>query len=286
MITVAATIASAAIAGLAVAVIALRFPAVSAPRVSPRTLLVEADRHPSLFHVMRSRVDATRIGSFALGAVLLALAAGGALIGVVLWMVRSNTGLAHFDLGAARWGATHATAGSTSALRSISLLGGTVGSIVIAVLVAVAAGRRLSPRAVVGFLATVMIGQWLLVAIVKEVVARARPDIDRLTGFAGSSFPSGHAATAAATFAAAALLLGYTHSRRHRAVLAGLAGGLAVAVATTRVLLGVHWLTDVVAGLLLGWTWFAIVSVAFGGRLLRFAEPIEAAERVMTSNPD
>jgi undecaprenyl-diphosphatase len=52
-------------------------------------------------------------------------------------------------------------------------------------------------------------------------------------------------------------------------------------VAATRVLLGVHWLTDVVAGLVLGWTWFAMVSVAFGGRLLRLGEPLEAAERVI-----
>ena len=65
------------------------------------------------------------------------------------------------------------------------------------------------------------------------------------------------------------------------ALLAGVAVFVAVAVATSRVLLGVHWVSDVIGGLALGWAWFAMCSIAFGGRLLRFGAPIEAAERVL-----
>jgi hypothetical protein len=44
-----------------------------------------------------------------------------------------------------------------------------------------------------------------------------------------------------------------------------------------------------VAGLVVGWTWFALCSVAFGGRMLRFAQPVrvaeEAAEAVVRNDP-
>jgi membrane-associated phospholipid phosphatase len=282
MSPVAVTVLCGLIAGFVLVVCAWRWPTLSAPRVSPGKIVDEAAQHPSVERVLASPVKAAEVSELALGAALVAMVAGGALIGIVLFMVRSHTGLANYDLRAARWGAAHATSGSTQILRNISLLGGTVGSIVVALVVAVlaVAFRRLPVRGVVSFLVVVMVGQTVLVNVIKVIVDRTRPDIDRLTGFAGPSFPSGHAATTAATFACAALLLGYSRGRVERAALTGVAAGIAVAVATTRVLLGVHWLTDVVAGLLLGWTWFAVVSIAFGGRLLRFAEPVEAAERV------
>jgi undecaprenyl-diphosphatase len=119
----------------------------------------------------------------------------------------------------------------------------------------------------------------LLTSAVGRARRGARPNLDRLTGFSGASFPSGHAAAAAATLAAFALVLGRGRPLRTKAVLSGLACGLAVTVASTRVLLGVHWLTDVLAGLAVGWAWFGLCSIAFGGRMPHLGAPVEAAER-------
>ena len=104
-----------------------------------------------------------------------------------------------------------------------------------------------------------------------------RPDLNPIAETLGPSFPSGHSATAAAFWAAAALVLGRGRPRLTRALLAGGAVGITVAVAGSRVLLDVHWLSDVIAGVALGWGWFAACSIAFGGRVLRFGAAAERA---------
>ena len=59
--------------------------------------------------------------------------------------------------------------------------------------------------------------------------------------------------------------------------------GIAVAVAASRVLLDVHWLSDVIAGLALGWAWFAVCGIAFGGRILRFGSAAETTARAASA---
>ncbi len=215
------------------------------------------------------------------GAALVAGIAGALVFGAVAWMVQADVGLARYDLRVARWAARNATSGSTDVLRALTRIGSTGGLITIALVTVLVVWRRLPVRNVILFLVVVMAGESLMVSAIKSIVDRLRPEVDRLAGFSGSSFPSGHAAASAATLAAVALLLGSGRSRRVRVVLAGVAGGLAAAIAASRVLLGVHWLTDVVAGLVLGWTWFAVVSILFGGRQLRLAAPVADAEAVV-----
>jgi membrane-associated phospholipid phosphatase len=148
------------------------------------------------------------------------------------------------------------------------------------VVLAVVETLRTQSRWVVPFLFVVVGGEEVLTLTTKQLVDRVRPAFNPAAATLGPAFPSGHSATAAAFYAAAALLLARQRGHTARALLAGLAAGIAVAVAASRVLLEVHWLTDVIAGLALGWAWFAVCGIAFGGRLLRFGVAAEVAGRV------
>jgi membrane-associated phospholipid phosphatase len=133
------------------------------------------------------------------------------------------------------------------------------------------------------FLITVVVGEVVLVNTVKQLLHRVRPTFNPIAETLGPSFPSGHSATAAALYAAVALVLARRRSPRTRAILAGSAAAVAVGVACSRVMLGVHWLSDVVAGLAFGWAWFSVCAIAFGGRFLHFGAPVEKATRMAES---
>jgi membrane-associated phospholipid phosphatase len=281
LVVVISALAGGIIAGLA----AWRLPNFdpAAPRVAPPTIRREVRQHEGLAAFLRSRFDPATATGLGL-TVALALVIGGAIaIGALLVMEQHNAGLARFDLSAARWGAEHATSGSTRFLKDVSLFGGTAVIIAVAVITAVVEFVRTRKAAIFGFMTVVVAGESIVAWATKTIVARPRPNIHRLTGFSGYSFPSGHAAAAAATFAAVAFLLGRGRSPRAKAFLAAGAAAIAVGVATTRVLLGVHWFTDVLAGLAVGWAWFAISSIAFGGRVLSFGRPAEVAEQAAES---
>jgi len=271
--------------GATVALLARRWPVIAAPKVSGDTIADEVAEHPESADHVRKHFDpktATGVALILATTFAVATAVG---IGLVVAMIRSRTGLADWDLTFAKYGARHASHTSTVVMRDISRVGSTPIVVAAAVVATVIAMIHRPSKAIPLFMTLVVGGQFLLSNSIKHVVSRARPDLDRLTGFAGTSFPSGHTTATAATLAAIALILTRDKSRRAKIIGASVAAGLAAMVASTRVLLGVHWFTDVVAGLLLGWSWFALCSIAFGGRLLTFGQPAEAAEQLAADTP-
>ncbi len=144
---------------------------------------------------------------------------------------------------------------------------------------------RTGGRWIVPFIVLVVAGEEAASTVIKEIVDRARPVFNPAAASLGPWFPSGHTTTAAAFYAAAALLLGRRRPRWARAAITGGAVAIAVAVAASRVFLDVHWLSDVIGGLALGWAWFAICAIAFGGRLLQFGAGADVAESVASSPP-
>jgi undecaprenyl-diphosphatase len=165
-------------------------------------------------------------------------------------------------------------------LNDLTQLGSIYTVVALSVVLAVFETIRERSIWVVAFIVAVMGGEEVLTLTVKQLADRLRPTFNPAAATLGPSFPSGHSATAAAFYATAALLLGRGRGRPARAVLTGLAAALAVTVAATRVLLDVHWLSDVIAGLVLGWAWFAVCGIAFGGRILRFGAAAEQVARV------
>jgi membrane-associated phospholipid phosphatase len=270
--------------------VTLRWPHrnLDAPRLPAATVVTQARRHPRMRRLLQARLDpAVGTGLLLTVASILAVAAM-VVVGLLVRMIHTNSGLARNDGAFARWGARNADQSSTSGLRLVSMLGGYQVLIVVSLIVVVLEYRRGLGRSVVALLVLVVGGQFAVVSSAKALVGRTRPDISRLTGFAGSSFPSGHAAAAVASYAAFSLLVGRRRSARVKAALASVAAAIAAAVAASRVLLGVHWFTDVLAGAAIGWVWFTLISIAFGGRVLRFGAPVEqaaAAGPVVAASP-
>jgi undecaprenyl-diphosphatase len=243
----------------------------------------EAGRHatgPTAQRAARAaRLDPEKATGLALTLALAVVFVGGAVLGLLAVLVRSTDLLAGLDTGAAEWGNHHASAWSHDAITLITGLGATWTVVVVAVVVAAVEIVRTRNLWVVPFLAVVMVGDTLLTETIKHLVDRVRPALEPVAATLGPSFPSGHSSIAAASWAAFALVAGRWWGPAAWPALAGLAVGIAVAVAASRVLLDVHWLTDVLAGLSLGWAWFAACAIAFGGHALRFGATARAAGR-------
>ncbi len=91
----------------------------------------------------------------------------------------------------------------------------------------------------------------LLVAGLKELVGRARPDLWPHVQPSGESFPSGHAVQSAMVYGTLAVLLARRYPQHRAAIVVG-AVMLVLSIAATRAILGVHWPTDLLAGLAIG----------------------------------
>src|SRR5215203_4467830 len=230
--------------------------------------------------VRAARLDPERATGLALTLALLVIFVGGVLLALLAVVVRSTDILAGIDSSVAEWGDRHGSAWTHDALTLVTQLGETWVVVLVAIVVVGIELGRARSRWVAPFLLAVILGDKLLTAGVKELVDRARPEIEAVAATLGPSFPSGHTSTAAAAWAAFALVAGRWWGRRAWPALAGGAAGIAVAVALSRVLLDVHWLTDVLGGLALGWAWFAACAIAFGGRLLSFGASARAAGQV------
>lgn len=161
------------------------------------------------------------------------------------------------------WVVAHRIAWVSGAMQVIPWLGSGVVIVPLTLVAAIAfVVRRRDWRSAM-LLIIAVAGAAGLYAIVKPIVGEARPPAGIWIGhFSGAAFPSGHATQAVAFYGMLALVLSAKRSLRTRALFWSGAGLVAVAVGASRIYLGAHWLTDVLAGYALGVAWIALVLAA------------------------
>lgn len=143
-----------------------------------------------------------------------------------------------------------------SVVRDVTALGGAV---VLALVVGSVCGFLLLTRRhhMMWLVLAAAVGATVVNSTIKNVVRRDRPTVvPRLTDVSSESFPSGHSAMSAAVYLTLGGLLAQTVSQRRVKLyflgLAMLASGL---VGLSRVMLGVHYPTDVLGGWMMGLVW-------------------------------
>ncbi len=197
----------------------------------------------SLLAPQRARVTALT------AMVLLSAAATGWLLDGV----REGGDLSLWDRPTLAWMVGHRESAATMAMTAVTAIGGEVVlSAVAALTVLLLAGRRLRVEAL---LVAVALGSAEVISLVlKHVVGRMRPPADVVVGPVEHtlSFPSGHTIGTATFVLVLAYLWWRVRPGRMRAwVGLGVATVLTVVMATSRLYLGDHWLTDVVASIVL-----------------------------------
>jgi undecaprenyl-diphosphatase len=147
--------------------------------------------------------------------------------------------------------------------RPFTWVGGIVGVALLVGIVGLAlvrAGRRSDAL----LLAVAALGVQVIVVVLKSVYERPRPDAGSPIDLPHStSFPSGHAATGIAMFGALALIAaGRARSPAAAAGMLVLGFSIGVGVGVSRIVLNVHFVSDVLAGFCVGLAWLCVCLLA------------------------
>ncbi|HZX90838.1 MAG TPA: phosphatase PAP2 family protein [Rudaea sp.] len=199
-----------------------------------------------------------------LGLGIFVLVAAGWLFGAIAEdVVNRDAPLGTLDLDVAAWLHAHATPAMTSLMFILSDLGAPVSVIAITLLTAaVLATRRRWYRLVFLLLATV--GGEVVNFLMKKAVHRQRPFFeDPIVTLTSFSFPSGHAMGSTVLYGAlAAIMIWPMRQFRWRIATVCAAALLVALICFSRIYLGVHYLSDVVAGCLAGLVWLVSCLMA------------------------
>ena len=163
----------------------------------------------------------------------------------------------------------HRTPPLNAVMKAVTWLGSWVALVATGILLIILAFGRRIPLVAVLLGVVAWAGEAGGVTLAKQLVQRARPPQDvRLVSAHGWSWPSGHTAVAVLIFTTLALVIAaIVPSPTHRVLGRVLAALAVVAVAFSRIELGVHWTTDVIASMVFVVAWLMVLSALFASDL-------------------
>jgi membrane-associated phospholipid phosphatase len=188
-------------------------------------------------------------------------------------------GLVALDTSVRDWLVERRSPALTAVLTAFTTIGSSVVlvSLACSVTVLLAATRRSAEAALV---AGATAGALLLWPLLKNIVERTRPEDGHLVQVSSWAYPSGHSLASAVVFGVLAVL-GYRRARTRatRVAIAVTAALLVAVVGVSRVYLGVHWPTDVLAGWLIGALWLAVCLWVYEWLTRSAADPAQQRQR-------
>jgi membrane-associated phospholipid phosphatase len=195
---------------------------------------------------------------------LLTAWAGDAFMDLAEQVHAKNGALEKADTAVHDWAIRERSSGATLFFITMTQIGGPVGVGIVILIISIILAVRHHWNWVIYLLVTAG-GGGLLNLELKHYFARARPAVAEMLRRAnGYSFPSGHAMGSAIAFGALAYLaFRAIKSWPAKAAAIAFLYTLIAAVALSRVYLGVHWISDVLAGVTAGTVWVTTTTVAY-----------------------
>ena len=173
-----------------------------------------------------------------------------------------SDGLAAFDPELTADAVSHRTPVLTAIARTLTFIGSAAVLVPLTVVAALVLWRWTRSWRSSAVLVLAMIVSTVLTSVLKALIGRARPDTALVLGPVSETFafPSGHTLNSTVFFLTlAALVCARINSRRTRTAVLAVAVVLSIGVGLSRVYLGYHWATDVVAGWIVAIVWLVIV---------------------------
>jgi undecaprenyl-diphosphatase len=190
--------------------------------------------------------------------------AGDAFIDIAERVQAGSPALHEIDARTHAWARFTRTNGATVFFTTLTFIGTPAGIGVIVLIVCALLAMKNRWRWAAYLIVTTSLGGLLNLQL-KSYFARARPELaEALRDAHGYSFPSGHAMGSAVCFGALAYLALRTIPRwRDRAAAIAFACTMILAISASRIYLGMHWISDVGAGIAAGLIWVIAATVAF-----------------------